>query len=165
MWWLAPLPLAGPDADPGAHGLLTAGHAHVRTLFQAARVCCWAACGTPLAGPADEHKKCSRCKQQFYCSKDCQKMHWKRGHKKVCVEPPLCTICLDGGIEPVPIQRGCGCRGDAGLAHVACIAEMNHQKRLGHHNGWHNCDTCGQRYTAAMQLGLAREVVKRNKNR
>ena len=28
--------------------------------------------------------KCKRCKNQFYCSQECQKQHWKK-HKKVCV--------------------------------------------------------------------------------
>lgn len=28
--------------------------------------------------------KCSRCLQVNYCSKECQKAHWKRGHKGEC---------------------------------------------------------------------------------
>ena len=28
-----------------------------------------------------------------------------------------------GGDEPLPTQRGCACRGDTGLAHVACQAQ------------------------------------------
>jgi hypothetical protein len=32
-----------------------------------------------------------------------------------------CIICLDN--DPPPIQSGCACRGDAGLAHVECRAE------------------------------------------
>lgn len=31
-----------------------------------------------------EFKKCSRCKQACYCSKECQLQHWKNGHKKEC---------------------------------------------------------------------------------
>ncbi len=27
---------------------------------------------------------CTRCKESKYCSKDCQKKHWKAGHKSVC---------------------------------------------------------------------------------
>jgi len=30
---------------------------------------------------------CSRCKLAHYCSRECQKQHWK-GHKKVCAPPP-----------------------------------------------------------------------------
>lgn len=27
---------------------------------------------------------CSRCRQALYCSKDCQRSHWKKEHKKIC---------------------------------------------------------------------------------
>lgn len=36
-------------------------------------------CGTPH-GP----KACSQCGQRYYCGKDCQRIHWKDGHKRVC---------------------------------------------------------------------------------
>ena len=38
-------------------------------------------CGTSI-GP---FSICSRCMQVHYCSKDCQTVHWKGGHKKFCV--------------------------------------------------------------------------------
>jgi hypothetical protein len=66
-----------------------------------------------------------------------------------------CTICLDS--EPPPIQSGCACRGDAGLAHVECRAMAaahlvaNSKSAV----GWWRCATCGQHFTGAMQLGLA----------
>ena len=31
-------------------------------------------------------KACARCKTVYYCSRECQKLDWKRGHKKVCAE-------------------------------------------------------------------------------
>ena len=45
-----------------------------------------------------------------------------------------------------------------GLAHVACVAKMNTHtaQGLGHHAGWYACPTCGQNYTGAMRLALAR---------
>mmetsp|Transcript_15165 Transcript_15165/g.21537 ORF Transcript_15165/g.21537 Transcript_15165/m.21537 type:complete len:409 (-) Transcript_15165:215-1441(-) len=33
-----------------------------------------------------EFKRCIQCKTVVYCGKDCQKKHWKAGHKKVCVK-------------------------------------------------------------------------------
>eukprot|EP01083_Nonionella_stella_P037439 102058_1 len=31
-------------------------------------------------------KKCSRCRQPLYCSRKCQKIHWKKKHRYNCVE-------------------------------------------------------------------------------
>jgi tetratricopeptide (TPR) repeat protein len=125
---------------------------------------------------------CSRCRGVKYCSAACQKVHWKQGgHKQECNpagHPGVvtktaaataacagtrvgscvgtCIICLDS--DPSPIQSGCACRGDAGLAHVECRAEaaahrLKNSKRT---DGWWECATCGQEFTGAMQLGLAR---------
>jgi hypothetical protein len=33
----------------------------------------------------------------------------------------VCIICLDS--DPPPIQSGCACRSDSGLAHVDCLIE------------------------------------------
>jgi hypothetical protein len=30
--------------------------------------------------------RCSRCKRSFYCSQACQKVDWRRGHKRKCAE-------------------------------------------------------------------------------
>jgi hypothetical protein len=67
----------------------------------------------------------------------------------------VCIICLDN--DPRPIQSGCACRGDAGLAHVECRAlsaahPMTSSKSA---DGWWKCATCKQEFTGAMQLGLA----------
>jgi hypothetical protein len=66
-----------------------------------------------------------------------------------------CIICL--GDDPSPIQSGCACRGDAGLAHVECRAEdaAHRMANSKHIDGWWKCRTCGQKFTGAMQLGLA----------
>jgi hypothetical protein len=66
-----------------------------------------------------------------------------------------CIICFDG--DPRPIQSGCACRGDAGLAHVDCRAEdaAHRMKNKGDVVGWRECGTCGQWFTGAMKLGLA----------
>ena len=59
-----------------------------------------------------------------------------------------CIICLD--TSPPPIQSGCACRGDSGLAHIACLVRAATGSGV-----WHQCPTCKQRYTGAMQTGLA----------
>jgi hypothetical protein len=65
-----------------------------------------------------------------------------------------CIICLD--TSPPPIQSGCACRGDSGLAHVACLvrAAASQQAQRGN-DVWRKCQTCKQDYTGAMQTGLA----------
>ena len=163
-------PRASDDAvaaEPAA-ATATEPHAPAAVMPPAARVCAWSGCGRALSVDAAEQSKfkCGRCKQSFYCGRTCQKRHWSRGgHKEACVEPPCCTICLDGGDEPVPIQRGCACRGDAGLAHAACLAEVAVRKKDGCHDGWYECPTCGQPYTGAMDLGLQRALVHRLRTR
>ena len=58
--------------------------------------------------------------------------------------------------SPPPIQSGGACRGDAGLAHVACrvkAAESQAPEKQG--CVWWECQTCKQAFTGAMQRGLA----------
>jgi hypothetical protein len=117
-------------------------------------------------------KRCGGCGAVLYCSKACQLAHWKRGgHKAVCkaaqaqemaaVDGGTCGICL--GTEPHVIQSGCACRGDAGLAHVSCLAEAaTHYVKVATASGsddefkrWHTCGICGQKFTGAMMTGLA----------
>ena len=123
--------------------------------------------------------------QAKYCSSECQKAHWKAGrHKTFCkgMKATLtfidaaekkaaatasssqaggdCIICLDK--DSRPIQSGCGCRGDAGLAHIACrvtVAEhavpSERSDAEGGVDEWHLCSTCGHPFLGAMALGLA----------
>ena len=58
--------------------------------------------------------------------------------------------------ESAPIQSGCACRGDAGLAHVACrvkAAESCSAEKGG--SAWRECPTCKQQFTGEMMFGLA----------
>ena len=64
-----------------------------------------------------------------------------------------CIICLDS--DPPPVQMGCACRGDSGLAHVDCLAQVAE-----HHAGpvglkWRVCRTCKQAFTGKVLMGLA----------
>ena len=38
--------------------------------------------------------------------------------REMAADGGACIICLD--TSPPPIQSGCACRGDSGLAHIAC---------------------------------------------
>ena len=69
-------------------------------------------------------------------------------------EEACCVICFDSN-GPL-IQSGCACRGDNGLAHVACrvkAAESQAPEKGG--CAWSECQTCKREFTGAMQLGLA----------
>ena len=61
------------------------------------RTCC-AACGTQLANTAP---RCGNC-HTLYCGRDCQKLHWKAGHKKDCKQ-----IELGGGAEQYYADKKC----------------------------------------------------------
>mmetsp|Transcript_17840 Transcript_17840/g.38921 ORF Transcript_17840/g.38921 Transcript_17840/m.38921 type:complete len:186 (-) Transcript_17840:171-728(-) len=41
------------------------------------------------AGGRFDMKKCAKCKQAYYCSRECQMRHWKSGHRRECKE--LCA--------------------------------------------------------------------------
>ena len=118
-----------------------------------------------------------------YCSQRCQKAHWGTGgHKKYCRAPaasrpqahghpvtdsgaavasrsdantPGCVICLDA--EGELLQRGCCCRGDAGLAHLHCLVELavHDEKSKNTFAAWHQCGTCKANFTGWVQHGLA----------
>ena len=66
----------------------------------------------------------------------------------------MCIVCLDS--DPPPIQSGCACRSDTGLAHVGCLVEKAVAQQP--HRGnkvWRECQTCGRPFTGAMRTGLA----------
>ena len=73
-----------------------------------------------------------------------------------------CYVCLVADTHVVPI--GCACRGAAGSAHVACIAEVAAHAFAENKLSWSVCSLCKQWYTGKMQLGLAEERVFRVKH-
>jgi hypothetical protein len=87
----------------------------------------------------------------------------------------LCVFCLDS--DPPPIQSGCACRSDSGLAHLGCQVEKavsQQAHRLGGDGDnlkvWWKCQTCGQDFTGARRTGLggalwsrARYVARRRR--
>ena len=80
--------------------------------------------------------------------------------REITADGGACIICLDA--SPPPIQSGCACRGDSGLAHIACrvqaAASQLAQRRPAtprRSDAWRECQTCKQDYTGPMQTGLA----------
>jgi hypothetical protein len=63
-----------------------------------------------------------------------------------------CIICY----EPCELQSGCGCRGDAGLAHVACrVRSAEIAVGMRGNRAWFECQVCGQAFTGEMRKGLS----------
>ena len=67
----------------------------------------------------------------------------------------VCLICFEA--SPPPIQSGCACRGPAGLSHRDCRVRAAQALvgRKGSRRWWFTCQTCEQRFTGAMCIGLA----------
>ena len=67
----------------------------------------------------------------------------------------VCLICFEP--NPPPIQSGCACRGPAGRAHLDCRVQAAQTlvERKRSRRWWFTCQTCEQRFTGAMCIGLA----------
>ena len=91
---------------------------------------------------------CAACKAP-YCTAACQRADWKQ-HKLTC---STCSICFEHGATP----SGCACRGDANLAHVACLdtAAQFRYTDTGSTDGWSGCAVCKQKYSGNTGIGLA----------
>lgn len=70
-----------------------------------------------------------------------------------------CVICYEHA--PPPIQSGCGCRGDSGLAHVACRVKAAASRSEIINENWWKCATCRQPFTGRTQRGLSSELTAR----
>jgi len=91
-------------------------------------------------------KACSRCRLVHYCSKECQIIHWKSGHKKTCIpindrrvnnnnvkqhqlesessqqtNCPICLDCLTNTFCTLPCDH---------TFHAKCIESLRSQKGL-----------------------------------
>ena len=66
----------------------------------------------------------------------------------------VCLICYEA--SPPPIQSGCACRGPVGLAHLSCrVQAAQALVERKDSRWWFTCQTCEQRFTCAMCIGLA----------
>ena len=53
-----------------------------------------------------------------YGRKRCPILRKRFSEREMAADGGACITCLDA--SPPPIQSGCACRGDSGLAHIAC---------------------------------------------
>ena len=117
---------------------------------------------------------CARCRHARYCTVQCRSRA-AATHGEECREPLCCTICLDNEDTVLPMQCGCGCREEAGAAHLQCKirAAEHHGNSSDDEHGeggtaqgvqwnaaWNSCLTCKQLYTGDMRLGLAEEAAR-----
>lgn len=49
-------------------------------------------CSNSTCGKSTNLAQCGRCRQVQYCSSECQKLHWKAGHKKNCLAPEQALV-------------------------------------------------------------------------
>ena len=87
-------------------------------------------------------------------------------------EECFCYICWDVGTEEAPLVRDCGCKGSAGLVHLACLIEAAETKAkqgnlgTGLHNvfdpflrPWAKCHQCCQPYRDPTKTALMNAMV------
>ena len=79
----------------------------------------------------------------------------RRGARRLAfgVDNHACVFCLES--EPPPIQSGCACRGEQGLAHVECRAKHAESKSSIVNDNWWKCSTCRQAFTGEMRRRLS----------
>ena len=79
-----------------------------------------------------------------------------------------CYICLEDGTDS-ELLRNCACRGEAGWAHVACLAKYANNKMqepsVDTTAVWKNCILCKTPYTEKMGLAMAEACVKHYEDR
>jgi tetratricopeptide (TPR) repeat protein len=79
-----------------------------------------------------------------------------------------CIICLESESEPAPIQRGCVCRGKAGLSHIQCMIKLaDYRDKNGPATempglAWIMCLVCKSHFTGTMKHALAHAWSERS---
>ena len=72
----------------------------------------------------------------------------------MCSPNGACVICYESC--PAPIQSGCGCRSDNGLAHVDCLRQKAvFQQSHRYDAAWQTCQTCNRPFAGLMRLALS----------
>ena len=103
----------------------------------------------------------------------CQVQHWSEGHKLRCAElgavsagwklynsctdsaapaQSTCAICEQGSDAGELLQRGCDCRGAAGVVHLICLAaQASYEDVQQNLRGWTHCRTCTAEFTGKVK--------------
>ncbi|RWW70879.1 hypothetical protein BHE74_00021420 [Ensete ventricosum] len=108
----------------------------------------WLGCQVPLpvvggAGPkmavcavcrSPTTTRCSRCKAVRYCSRKCQIIHWREGHKNICCYPPV-DDHYDGQdgvarLKELTAERSKTCNGSLVTGGTSQEAVMSFSKKL-----------------------------------
>lgn len=83
----SPIPEALFWARKAAGGGSVAGEDMLKSLEEAYSQLC-DLCGKP-SQPDCKLVRCSRCKAAYYCGRECQRKHWRVGHKADCFCPSV----------------------------------------------------------------------------
>ena len=91
-------------------------------------------CGKPRSASCENMKTCSGCKCAIYCSKACQRAHWKKdgGHQNMCKEIRALHLKMAGGASGSSESTGGGAGGSktyAGDGGAGVGAEAANRKK------------------------------------
>ena len=102
------------------------------------RDCAWCGATEGSIPGILRHKPCARCQITYYCSKDCQKRHWKEGgHKQNCVAPADRKASVALGVAQAA-EKAKGIAG--GGIHQSAAARESGRKDTSHTNDRNNYD-------------------------
>eukprot|EP00038_Savillea_parva_P018184 m.22608 g.22608 ORF g.22608 m.22608 type:complete len:385 (+) comp4005_c0_seq1:22-1176(+) len=110
------------------------------------RVC--ASCGTKAERRS--MKLCGRCQSVSYCNAECQKAHWRSGHKKVCAPPqaaaPAPSTTKNDTKGSADVSEG----GNQSLAHPCPIClDKEDDDGL-----YAMCNSCGQLFCGGCRVAI-----------
>ena len=102
-----------------------------------------------VRAPSTPCKKCARCHEAQYCSMDCQRAHWKKGHKRTCGLKDPCPICgqrsaKDGPNNFMCFVCGFRCCGDCSDLKRFRLMDGQPLAYFSHNGDKPVCPGCGQ---------------------
>ena len=70
-------------------GEVVAHGPYVDVTWRGQQVCSWQECERAEGleeSRETRFKACGQCRRVYYCSKECQRLHWKRTHRHECAD-------------------------------------------------------------------------------